>query len=93
MAPESVKRKFAQVLDGLSSLHKTAHMHRTSDLLTTAQVAERLGLSVPTVNRYALAGRLPVAQKLPGFRGAYLFTLEAVEAFQAAQQPVAEATA
>ncbi len=40
-----------------------------------------LGRSVPTVNRYALSGRLPFAQKLPGDRGAYLFHRADVEAF------------
>jgi excisionase family DNA binding protein len=43
------------------------------DLYTTAEVAARLGVSVKTVTRWAVTGRLDPATKLPGTTGAYLF--------------------
>lgn len=49
--------------------------------LTTAQVAERTGWSVTSINRWALSGELP-ARKLPGRTGAYLFDPAVVETFQ-----------
>ena len=52
---------------------------QTDDLLTSSDVARLLQISVPTVNRWAAAGRLPVVQKLPGIRGAYLFRRVDVE--------------
>lgn len=45
----------------------------TEALLTTAQVAERTGWSVTTVNRKAASGDLPVAFKVEGKRGLRLF--------------------
>lgn len=50
------------------------------DLLTTAEVAEILGKSVPTVNRWAVEGKLTPARKLPGLRGPHLFYRADVEA-------------
>lgn len=47
--------------------------------LTTAQVAERLGRSVSTVNRLAKAGVIPVAQQGTGVRGERLFDPAVVE--------------
>jgi len=58
-------------------------MPNVDDLLTTAQVAKMLEKSIPTINRYATSGELASAVKLPGLRGAYLFTPEAVEDFRA----------
>lgn len=55
-------------------------------LLTTAEVAERLGVSARTVARYAEAGELPVAQRLPGTTGALLFDLAEVEKFLASTE-------
>ena len=55
-------------------------MRNMPDLLTTAQAAEIVGRSVPTVNRWAAEGILTPAQKLPGLRGAYLFRRSDVEA-------------
>lgn len=78
-----VKRNFTQGLDSGSRLRNYAHMPNVDDLLTTAQVAKILGKSIPTVNRYATSGELVSARKLPGLRGAYLFTPQAVEAFRA----------
>lgn len=56
----------------------------STDLLTTAEVAELLGASVPSVNRWATSGRLPVAQQLAGVRGARLYRRSDVEALLAA---------
>lgn len=53
------------------------------ELLTTRQVAERRGVTVATVNRWADTGRLPIAQKLPGLTGANLFNPADVERFEA----------
>ena len=55
-------------------------MSNGGDFLTTAQVSELTRLSVTHVNRLALEGKLPVAQKLPGRTGAYLFRRDDVEA-------------
>lgn len=52
----------------------------TYDLLTTAQVAERLDVHVRTVHRLVTSGRLVPAMKLPGSVGAYLFQPADVEA-------------
>lgn len=46
--------------------------------LTTAQVAERLGVSGETVRRAVNAGHLRPAYKFPGLHGIYLFTDEEV---------------
>lgn len=53
-----------------------------ADLLTSPEVAEVLGTTIRTVQRMAKHGRLPVAQKLPGEKGAYLFSREVVEMIQ-----------
>lgn len=49
------------------------------DLITTAQAAELLNYTVAWVNKLAASGRLPVAQKLPGRTGAYLFRRSEIE--------------
>jgi len=46
---------------------------RGRDLITTAEIARDLDVSVRTVLRFAQSGELPYVQKLPGVRGAYLF--------------------
>lgn len=43
------------------------------NLITTAQVAKRLGRDVTTVHQMARDGRITPAGKLPGETGAYLF--------------------
>jgi len=43
------------------------------ELLTTAQVAERVGKNVRTIGRWVEAGRLTPAHRLPGKTGALLF--------------------
>jgi predicted DNA-binding transcriptional regulator AlpA len=50
------------------------------DLLTSPQVGLLLGKSARTIQRMAEAGALPVAQKLPGPNGAFLFRRGAIEA-------------
>lgn len=50
------------------------------NLITTAEAARILGKSVSTVCRDAQLGYLPVHQKLPGQRGAYLFDRAAIQA-------------
>lgn len=57
----------------------------TLDLLTSAQVSKMLRVSIATVARMGADGRLAVAQRLPGPRGAFLFDRAAVEAYIAAQ--------
>jgi len=52
----------------------------TSDLVTTGEALDILGMSSPTsVSRLVQAGRLVPATKLPGLRGAYLFNRSDVE--------------
>lgn len=50
------------------------------NLLNTRQVAERLGVSVDTVNRWARIGKLTPEVQLDGPRGARLYNPEHVEA-------------
>lgn len=56
-----------------------------SDLLTTAQVEARYGVSRRTITRWAQTGKLPVADRLPGETGALLFRPEDVDAVLASQ--------
>ncbi|MDQ3307567.1 MAG: helix-turn-helix domain-containing protein [Actinomycetota bacterium] len=55
---------------------------RDPELLSTSEAAEILGTSGVTVNRWAITGKLPVAHKMPGRTGAYLFARSDVEAFR-----------
>lgn len=55
-------------------------MAEPDDLLTAAEMASTFGVTVATINRWAAEGKLPVAYKLPGVRGANLFSRAAVEA-------------
>jgi excisionase family DNA binding protein len=50
-------------------------------LLTTAEAAAKIGVSVPTVTRLAREGRLTPVRKLDGNRGAYLFEAAEVERY------------
>ena len=49
------------------------------ELLTSVQVAARLGKSARTIHRMVQAGVLRPVQKLPGPNGAFLFRPEDVE--------------
>jgi excisionase family DNA binding protein len=55
-------------------------MSDTSDLINSPQAAVILGKSARTIQRMADEGKLPVAQKLSGPNGAYLFHRADVEA-------------
>jgi len=54
-------------------------------LLTSPEVASRLGCSVRTVHRLVKDSRLHPAHKLPGPNGAFLFDADAVERIAAAR--------
>lgn len=54
-------------------------------LLTSSEVSRLLRVSLSTVARMAEDGRLTVAQRLPGRRGAFLFARSAVDAYLAEQ--------
>lgn len=54
------------------------------DLVTTAEVAEHLGVHVRTVHRMIEAGKLKPVAKAPGLRGAYLFNRRDVERLRTA---------
>lgn len=54
-------------------------MSQSATLLTSVEVAQELGYSLAKVKRLAQRGDLPVAQKLPGGTGAYLFHREEIE--------------
>lgn len=54
-----------------------------TDLLTTADVAERTGLTVYTISRLVREGKLTPAHQLPGATGARLFTEAEVARFLA----------
>jgi excisionase family DNA binding protein len=56
------------------------------DLLTTAQVAELLGIPVRTLNRMAERGDLKPALTLAGDRGARLYRRADIEALAATQE-------
>lgn len=60
------------------------------ELLTSPEAGRILGKSARTIQRMADAGEIPVAQKLPGPNGAYLFRREDLEAL--AVEPVGEAS-
>jgi len=65
------------------------------ELLTSTQAGTLLVKSARTVQRMADAGSLPVAQKLPGPNGAYLFRrkdIERLAADEGADEGADEAT-
>lgn len=60
----------------------------SDDLITTAAVADLLGKSVATINRWAAEGREDRPQPsltLPGETGARLYQRSAVEAYKASE--------
>lgn len=66
-----------------------SHHGAPAQMLTTSQVAARLGISRNTVLQRVTYGRLTPTTQLPGRTGAYLFDAEQVEA---AAERDAEAT-
>lgn len=66
-------------------------------LLTTREAAERLSVPISTFLRWVAENRVPVAQKLSGVRGAYLYSAADLDALEIGQRiaapPVIEATA
>ena len=54
-------------------------MPNDPEFLTSPEAGRILGKSARTVIRLAEAGKLPVAQKLPGPNGAFLFRRSDVE--------------
>jgi predicted DNA-binding transcriptional regulator AlpA len=58
-------------------------------LLTSPEVAQRLGCSVRTVHRLVVSQQLIPAQKLPGPNGAFLFDPVVVQMVQRQRQRAA----
>lgn len=56
---------------------------RSPQLLTAAEACDQLGIDRSTLSRWATAGRIAYQLKLPGKRGAYLFTQAQIDAAQA----------
>lgn len=54
-------------------------MGSAGDLITTTEAATVLGYTVAWTNKLAASGRLPVAHKLPGRTGAFLFDRADIE--------------
>ena len=54
-----------------------------SNLVSTAEAADRLGISVATLNRWASNGKVPVAVQAPGKTGTRLYDADAIEALAA----------
>lgn len=48
------------------------------ELMSTAQTAEHLGITVQTVARWVTNGKLSPALKAPGQRGAYFFNADEI---------------
>ena len=57
----------------------TEEQPKLEDLLTSAEVAERLGIDRGTLSRWVQAGQIKRAMKLPGKNGAALFDPAEVE--------------
>lgn len=62
----------------------------SSPLITARQAAEVAGVSHSKINRDAASGKLTTAQRVPGYKGARLFTEADVKAAYAHE--LAEAT-
>lgn len=59
-------------------------METSETLLTSQEAADILGVSVQTISKWVISGKLTPAKKLPGLRGAYLFTPAALKTARAA---------
>ena len=66
-------------------------MHQPDELLTSPQAGLILGKSARTVARMAEAGEIPVALKLPGPNGAWLYRRADVQALLDEQKAAAKA--
>lgn len=64
----------------------------TTDLIPTADVAEMLGKSVATINRWAAENKLVPAMEFPGKKGARMFRRSEVEALLAPSAPSEQAS-
>ena len=51
----------------------------TNELIGSREAAEILRMSPMTFNRRVRAGAIPVVQKMPGLRGAYVFSRPTIE--------------
>jgi excisionase family DNA binding protein len=58
----------------------------TARLLSTGQVAERLGLHIRKIQRMAETGELPYVEKLPGHNGRYVFDAALIDVLARQQQ-------
>jgi len=54
-------------------MHKITPPEDPAELISTAEAASIHGCDVATINRWARAGRLPVAIKFPGKTGGNLY--------------------
>lgn len=61
-----------------SGLRNTSHSEHMAKLLTAPELADRLGVGVESVRRWARDGRIPCLR--PGERGHHRFRLDAVVA-------------
>ena len=68
-------------------------LHMPDALLTSPQVAQKIGVSVRTVHRLVMAERLRIAQRLEGPNGAFLFEPGEVDAYLARQRDAAAGAA
>lgn len=66
-------------------MHDTRRM--PGQLLSTSEVATLLGVERSVITRRVQMGRLPIAQKLPGPNGAYLFDPDVIEALRDQPNP------
>lgn len=72
---------WTSLLEPLDTHPATSYVgHMPSEHLTAKQAAERLGVDVRTIHRAVAAGRLAPVFKGTGLRGAYVFTVDAVDA-------------
>jgi excisionase family DNA binding protein len=58
----------------------------TARLLSTGQVAVRLGLHIRKIQRMAENGELPYVEKLPGPNGRYVFDAALIDVLARQQQ-------
>ena len=67
----------AQACAHLRTVRKLVRMGK---LLTTAEAAQRLGISITTLNRWANNGTIPVAVQAPGRTGTRLYDEAVIDA-------------